>query len=163
VCEEISIFQSVAARFPLTRERLSCIFLPAERLRGFVKASGRKSGKRKRRRDFLLGLTEGQGREYKRRLTGEMMNFTFDFKENNLSALCSWPLAPCLFIFWQTVAAIFVSREACQRKFQGDKNVFSMISIYAPVMQFSDSIAITSCLGKMPRRKLHHSFLIVCV
>jgi hypothetical protein len=96
VCEEISIFQSVAARFPLTRERLSCIFLPAERLRGFVKASGRKSGKRKRRRDFLLGLTEGQGREYKRRLTGEMMNFTFDFKENNLSALCSWPLA-CLF------------------------------------------------------------------
>jgi len=51
-----------------------------------------------------LGLTKVKGEN--KQLTGEMMNFTFDFKENNLGRL-----APHLFIFLAAlvqVVAIFV-------------------------------------------------------
>lgn len=121
VCEEISIFQSVAARFPLTREReretrVSCIFLPAERLRGFVKASGRKIWQMKEKKRFFIGADwrsrerisggwQGQGRWW----------ISLSISRKTISAH-SAALGPSL-VYFLAAAAIFVS----QRIFQGDK------------------------------------------
>lgn len=124
VCEEISIFQSVAARFPLTRERErdshKLYFSTCWAAQGFVKASGRKIWQTKEKKRFFIGA-DWRSRE---RISGGWQGrwwISLSISRKTISAH-SAALGPSL-VYFLAAAAIFVS----QRIFQGDKWLVFML------------------------------------